>query len=969
MVRFYSFGPFVFIPEQQLLLRGDATVRVGSRAFEILTALVERPGELLSKAELQSRVWPDTFVEESNLKVNVAALRRALGDGKDGQRYVATVTGRGYRFVAPVRTTQRDVRLSMPAPSARTNLPVPNGRLVGRAEAVDAIMQALDVSRLVTLVGAGGIGKTTVALAVGEHLKDKYEHGVWFVDLASMNDASVVPASIAATIGLTTHSAGIEAALTAFMRDRESLLILDNCEHLLPAVASYVEMLLARAAGVRILATSREALGNRGERAYRLPALGTPPRSAGLSAAEALTFPAVELFVHRASETFSDFVLRDEDAPAVAEICQRLDGLALAIELAATRVDAFGTRELLDLLDDRFQLLKGRQTDRLRHQTLTAALDWSYGLLTENERDMLRCLSVFAGAFNLDSACAIAASDGRSRAECIGYVASLVSKSLLATERGTAGTHYRLLDTTRRYALAKLAENGELDGLRERHAEHLLELARRAETEWNSRPTAEWLDAYGRRLDDIRSALAWAYSGSRSPRTCVALTVAAIPFWEHLSLVEESRASIDRVLEEAFAAFRDEREEMKLNMAFGTTLLHTRGPLPEVKAAWTKALQFAEKLGDADYELRCLWGLCDYHTWTGSHRVALGISDRIRRLANDRGDRSASNNVDRQAGTALRYLGELAEARRLLERMIGRYVPPIVRSDIARFQLDPRLAARGTLANVLWLQGYPDQALAMAEHQLEGARLADHAVALCNALVHTACPIALLSGNLPAAERLLAEIETHVDEHGMSVWNAMARCLRGEWLLRCGDASGLTILQGALDELSKLGFRMRYSAHLGAYAAGLGACGELDPALAAIDEAIALSQTSGEVWAMPELLRIKGDLSWLEGRDTAAHAAADFYQEALVAARQQGALSWELRAATSFAELWHRLGDRERAAKVLGPVYSRFDEGFGTCDLVRARALLDTIERPGDGRRVLGGTVTSRGNTTGGGSA
>jgi predicted ATPase/DNA-binding winged helix-turn-helix (wHTH) protein len=944
MLRSYSFGPFVLVPEQQLLLRGDAAVRLGSRAFEILAALVERPGELVSKDELQARVWPGTFVEESNLKVNVAALRRALGDDRNGHRYIATITGRGYRFTAPVNMTDRDSRRS---PPARTNnLPAMHGRMVGRAEEVDAILQALQASRFVSVVGAGGIGKTTVALAVGEWLKDKYPHGVWFVDLASASDPALVPASIAAAVGLRTQTAGVEPALATFMRDRECMLILDNCEHLLPGAALTVGTLLEQAHKLRILATSRQALGHRGERVYRLTALRTPSRSAGLSAAEALAFPAVELFVQRARESLSDFELRDEDAPAVAEICQRLDGLALAIELAATRVDAFGAGELLDLLEDRFQLLRGSQTDRLRHQTLAATLDWSYGLLDENERETLRCLSVFAGAFNLDSASAIATDGTRSRADCIDDIASLVAKSLLATERGTAGTNYRLLDTTRRYALEKLSESGALDRLRERHAGHVLELARRAEAEWNSRPTAEWLDAYGRRIDDIRSALAWARSESRSSRTCVALTVAAIPFWEHLSLVEESRTSIDSALDENFASVRDERDDMKLNMALGTTLLHTRGPLPEVKAAWTRALQLAETLGDADYELRCLWGLCDYNTWTGSHGAALEIAERIRRLANARRDLAASNNVDRQAGTALRYMGELAASRRHLERMIGRYVPPVGRSDIARFQLDPRLAARGTLANILWLQGYPDQALALAAQQLEGARLADHAVALCNALVHTACPINLLCGNLPAADELLSETEAHVADHGMTVWGAMTRCLRGEWLLKQGKASGLTILRGALDELSRLNFRMRYPAHLGAYAAGLSAQGEDDAAQAVIDEAIALSQTSGEVWAMPELLRIKGDLA-RDGRlDGRAHDACECYRQAMTLASAQGALSWELRAATSLAELLQVLGDCEQATAVLRLVYARFGEGFGTADLMRARAVLDAIDRP-----------------------
>jgi hypothetical protein len=386
---------------------------------------------------------------------------------------------------------------------------------------------------------------------------------------------------------------------------------------------------------------------------------------------------------------------------------------------------------------------------------------------------------------------------------------------------------------------------------------------------------------------------------------------------------------------------------MKLRMALGTTLLHTRGPLPEVKRVWTRALQLAEQLGDTAYQLRCLWGLCDYHTWTGDHRSALAIAHRLRTVAVDTRDFAASINVDRQAGTALRYLGDLPDARQYLERMISRYVPPVVRSDIARFQLDPRLAARGTLANVLWLQGYPDQAVRMARHQLRDAQAAGHALALCNALVHAACPIALSVGDMGAAERLQAAIQDHVAAHAMTVWSAMGRCLRGEWLLRRGDASGLGILRGALDELAAVDFRMRYPAHLGALAEGLAANGERDAAHAAIEEAITLSARGGEVWCMPELLRIKGDVLRLARGAEAAPAAEEHYLQALEGARRQGALSWELRAAISLAELWRVSRESERAESLLASTYDRFGEGFGTRDLQRARFLLADLRGSG----------------------
>lgn len=939
--RVFAFGPFLLVPERQLLTRGDVPVRIGGRALDILIALVERPGQLVSKAELFSRVWPNTFVEESNLKVNVAALRRALGEKSGGERYIIAVSGRGYKFVSSVRASGGESRRvdTHPQTMRPHNLPMSRNRTIGRADTVDAILRILDTARLATIVGPGGIGKTRVALTVADRLTPKYEHGVWFVDLGLLDDPKLVPASIAAAIGLTVHSADIEVALAAFLRDREVTLVLDNCEHVIDAVAACAEMLLAASARSRLLATSREPLRASGEQVYRLPPLKAPPQSVEVSAADAMAFSAVELFVERAAGTLGEFVLNDDDAPVVAEICRRLDGLALAIELTAARVDAFDIRQLLLLLDEKFQLLKDQHTGPKRQRTLTATLDWSYDLLTEPERTVLRRLSVFTGVFSLESACAVAIDEACDRAECIAGIANLVAKSLVSVERGEAETHYRLLDTTRKYAGLKLAEKGELENFRNRHARHFLEMAERAEAEWKSLPTAEWLAAYGRKIDDLRSALSWTFAGNRDIRAGVALTVAAIPFWEHLSLIEECRTGIARALKDDFAEFRSDRDNIKLYTALGTTLLHTTGPHAGVRAAWTSALELAEALDDTEYELRCLWGLCDYHTWTGDHRVALATANRIRHVATKRDDSAARNNVDRQTGTALRYLGDLVGARHHLERMISGYTPPVARSDVARFQLDPRSAARGTLANVLWLQGYPDQAVAMARRQLEDARAARHAVALSNALIHTTCPIALFVEDLSFAESLLANIDSHVAEHAMTIWRAMGACLRGEWLLKRRDMSGLGILRSALDELFDAGFRMRYPWHLGAYAAGLGESGDIDSAHAAIDRAMALATSSGEVWCMSELLRIKGNLVLL-GSGGKPKSARELFIQALDWARRQGALSLELRAATSLAMFEHQGRESEQGAKLLASIYGRFDEGFGTVDLLRARSFL-----------------------------
>ena len=497
---YQTFGPFSFHPARHLLLEGETLVRLGSRALEILAALVERPGELVSKDELTARVWPNTIVEESNLKVNVAALRRALGEVRLGLRYIATVSGRGYRFVAPVELSEpgSSPALRSTAPGHSHNLPVSLTRTIGRADAIDALLEQLPRHRLIAVVGPAGIGKTTVAVAAAETLINAYEHAVRFVDLAPLGDPQFVPSAVASALGLAIHSDDVVAGLTAYLQDKQMLVVLDNCEHVIEATAFLAERILSSAPDVQILATSRERLCVKGEQVHRLSPLASPPVSSGLTAVQALTFPAIQLFVERAAESLEGFELCDADAPIVAEICRKLEGIALAIELAASRIDAFGVRELSTLLEDRFQLLRrGRRTALSRHRTLAAALDWSYEFIPETERTILRRLSVFAGAFTLESATAVIAGSGILGPEAVESLANLVAKSLVLADVSGAVAQYRLLDTTRAYALQKLAESGELEALKRRHAEHHRNLFEQAQPEWETQPTAEWLAEYG----------------------------------------------------------------------------------------------------------------------------------------------------------------------------------------------------------------------------------------------------------------------------------------------------------------------------------------------------------------------------------------------------------------------------------------------------------------------------------------
>jgi len=947
MTRSFAFGPFLLLPERQLLLENETPVRIGSRALGLLTALVEHAGAVVTKRDLFARVWPDTFVEESNLKVHMVALRRILRE-EAGTRYISTVIGRGYSFVALVRIVGLpDALLKRPTEARRHhNLPTSATRLLGRADAVVAIREELAEARLVSVVGPGGIGKTSVALAVAEQLIGSNRDGVWLVDLSPIKDPALVPSVIATAIGMSAHSANMLAALCEYLREREMLLLLDSCEceHIIDAVAACAERILADAPNVRILATSREPLRLKGERLRRLPGLEAPPASTALTAEAALGFAAVRLFAERAGDRLETFELADGDVRVVAEICRRLDGLPLAIELAATRVDLFGVAGVLDQIRDRFHLQIGQRAGPERHRTLMAAIDWSHDLLSANERAVLRRLSVLAGSFTLASACAITADETIGPALVVEDLAALVEKSLVAAEVRDFDVEYRLLDTTRAYALEKLAAAGEADVVGLRHARYFLGLADLAKRDVDKFPRTIWLQRYGARIDDVRDAIGWASRAAGDAGLLISLTIAAIPFWGRLSLLEESRVAVERALDDRFADVRTARDDLMLNLTRGATLLHTQGPLLAVKQALSRALAIAEGLGDSDLQLECLRGLAEYELWTGDSRSALEISEKIAGLEGGGEASTSSSDSDASAGSALSWLGALAASRQRLEKIVHHSSGLDPQPGAARFEFDQRLTARGALATVLWLQGYPDQAVEAARIQLGEAEASNYAVSLCYALVHGSLPVMLYVRDYAAAQRVLIRAVQHAERHELEIWRAMAACVAARLDLYLDRPIDLDAYRRTLAMVRESGFRMRYPNYLTNYGEALARQVDLRRGLAGVDEAIALSEATGQVVGIPEILRIKGNVL-RRGDRAQADQAAGCYLRSIELARRDGALSWELRSATSLVEFQRERGGDPEAEAMLADVLGRFTEGFGTGDLRRARALVDT--RPG----------------------
>jgi non-specific serine/threonine protein kinase len=652
--------------ERQLLIDG-APAPVGARAFDLLVALIERRERMVSKKELMDLAWPGLVIEENNLHVQVAALRKLLG-----RRAITTVPGLGYRFTLSAEADQEPASASASSGSTPSK---PLTAFVGREAELEALARLLGSSRLLSLAGIGGAGKTRLAIELGLRVADRYADGVRFVDLAPVSSPDRVGTEVARATGVMEEpNRPIEDTLLGQIAGRRMLLILDNCEHVLDACATLAVRMLKESAHLQLVVTSREALGVDGEQIIAVRPLSLP--ALGSTIEVALTAEAVQLFIGRAQLVMPEFAVTDQNVESVVEICRRLDGIPLAIELAAARLRVLSVGEIRDRLSDRFRLLTAGRRTTSRHQTLQATLQWSYEQLAPEEQSLLRRVSVFAGGWTLDAATAVAG-QGASEIDLVHRLGRLVDKSLIVVEQHVDHpTRYSMLETVREYAHELLHESGEAVALHDAHLAYFLDFASEAGAQIATHFAAT-LTRIDQDLANLMAAHAWCDQLHVPAERGLDLVAKLRRYW-----IERSQFMLgQQVFDEALRRPGVERptvQRAEALFSFGQHL-HLAGQNAEALAPLTEGLGLARAHRNTSLCIVCLAKL------SGTH-LMLGRLEEARAHAENAVELARAGEAGRELSLALDALGKVC-------RVEGRF------DEAAAAYEEARSSAPGDLGN------------------------------------------------------------------------------------------------------------------------------------------------------------------------------------------------------------------------------------------------------------------------------
>jgi len=926
------FGAFELRPAERLLLHQDVPVTLGSRAMDILLCLIERSGGVMTQDELLDRVWRGVSVEPVALRVHVSALRKALREAEPLGHYISSVAGRGYCFVAPI---VREAFVVTAAGHDRPALPPALDRMIGRETAVDELTRTIVNERFVAVVGPGGIGKTTAAVALAHRLSGEFAGDVVFVDLSREQRDANVASAVAAAFQLSGVRG--EADVASRLGGRRLLLILDSCEHVIASAAALAECVFEGSAQVSILATSREPLNARGEYVYRLAALEVPPPSQAPSFEEVYAFPAARLFVERVLAGGGQIQHRPADALLIAGICRKLDGIPLAIELAAGRVDAFGLATTLALLDSRLRLSwAGRRTAAPRHVTLSAALDWSYDLLCADEARLLRSLSAFAGAFTLGAAEAVVGGDIEGSA--VALLSGLVSKSLVNTVPSGSELCYRLLDTTRVYGAARFAEAEERRRVAVRHGAWALNALRALLDAKEQAGSTGQYAAVIAALAEARGALAWALLERNDLNLGVRLAAAAVLAMLKTSQFTECR----RCAEIGLAALSSDqlggRVEMELQIGLGLSRMLGGDNTPDTDAALGRSLELADRFNELGHMIPILSGLQLYHHRGGDARLAMAFAERAERVAMTLGD-PASLAVAQDMLAVSHHLNGAHERAAEYAAAVLRAPPPVRRFDRLAFGLEHRNRALALIARVHWLNGRYQQAVAMARRAVDVAEELEHPAS--KALVIAAVlPIFLWIGDRDTISDYVERLSAVAEQRDIGPHRHIAEAFRGADLIQRGDSkSGIEVMRRSLYRLEESGNRQMPILLGPDFIHGLIEAGDPRAAQTEVDRMFRLIEVTGCNYNIPEFLRVSGEIA--RRFDERSHAKPGaLFLRALATARHQNALAWALRTSIALLELRYEEGRPASAKRLVSGLLSRFSDRTETPDRAKAVRLL-----------------------------
>lgn len=922
-----EFGPFRYDPVRQEIADSTGPMRVGSRALRILGVLLEHPGRLYSRDELVARVWPDTVVEETSLRVHVSGLRKMLGDGLDGVRYIANVPGRGYAFVGKVQAAphDQDIPQAMPGPDfmpkAHTQaqaLPPRLTRPIGREQVIAQIGALLARERLVSIVGAGGMGKTTVALAVADGLRATYADGVHLVDLSRLSDPALVAVELGQTQGLVVSPGDGHTVLEAALRDKQLLFVVDNCEHVIDAVASLVNRLMRMCPGVHFLATSRESLEIEAEWVFRLPPLALPHPDEQIDAEDLLDYPAIQLFVERARAICDSFELTQAHAGAVRQLCGFLEGIPLAIELAAARVNSLGVQGLLRRLESVFELLtRGRRTALSRHRTLQAVLDWSYELLSDSEKLVLQRLSVFRAAFDLDGAVTVASCGELPRQRVIEDVLSLCAKSLVILDSSDNDLlMHRLLYITRLYAEKRLANSVDAFDVRRRHANFVLDGLLRARRVGADMSQYHWSPALYSSIADVRAAIEWTLLEDNDLALGIELTAYAKRIYCDVGLVEEYLGHNETALRKIAACTRAEQErlELPLRVASGSMMGYIIEGNHQSAPLFSRIRDLLESLGSDEDRIEALFGMSTSSYGQGNYRTSLALCDEIRALATGKFEPLSIAIADRLEALCRHGLGEHDAAEQLAWRVIAFKGVKVGRHFLSEVPFGVSMRIR--LARIHWLRGDFDTAWRTLVQALEKST-ATHVFARCQVLGMAAIPMAIWRGDMALADQWTTDLRELAERKRLAYWQAFAQAFR-------------CVLDGrAIPPGSDLELAMLQCAPLSDMVAALRSVSPSASTRARVEEAAV-------GWCAPEIMR----LTAIDEARHAPTAAEARLQGAMQLARQQGARFWMLRIALTMATTTPAGQIGPHVLTAVREVLKDIDDGSAIPDLVAARALL-----------------------------